>query len=753
MPRKRATARAALAALALALALGVCLGAAGAARAMAGFVPSSEEVGYKSPDTPLFDRWGTWRFEIRYPTRTLPTVRHPVAALYNSVANLLFGFALILARLAVFLIQAGLKTSFAADALGAVASAVSGLRERVFFPLLPLALLAVAAYAVWEGVVRRSQADLVRTLLLVSLVFAVGLYFTSNVEAVVGGACRAMDRMAVYLMAALAAPGQAARGGDPDSVVLLGCEKLWAVAVQNPWAMGTYGRPDYPDPALVSQEEADALARKGAAANVSPGGAQLAAGIVPSGAGAAWGVGLAQAMGGGQAAPGGAGSAGAIAASAGTPWTELFSRHPVGDPLRDDLVDVLGDPGIDHGDHPESPKALGIAGALTQALLGAAALLASGLLFAVALLYGGGMILAQVMVVVLAVIAPVAFLYGLTPAGWQALKKWAFHLAGAVVTRFVYAGALGFLLLLVGVVEGAAAGPGGPTPASVFVANILVLALLVGAIILRGRLVHGALAPLVVLSGIPAWREAGGAAIAPGKSLGGAWARARDGMQAEAARARRAASAAAGAARGAGGLAGGLAGVPVTFEQQVAQAADELLAWRLARARAKHEATGERDALLEEAELRERQGMGPFSQARREQAREEIRRLMESEGLGPAEAAAYLRARDDIEFERAFLGRHGAAPGQAGGGAAAGQAGAPGQGSGAGQPGGGAASRRAQRLQQLEEARRRAQEYARQYASEHSWRATRPGPVMYRAARSAGAAALGWFRRRLGRGP
>ncbi|MEW5933716.1 MAG: hypothetical protein AB1816_09055, partial [Bacillota bacterium] len=270
--------RSATAALALALALGICLGAGGTARAMVAFIPSSAEVGYQSPDTPLFDRWGTWRFEVRYPSRTLPTVRHPIAALYNMAANLLFGGALVLARMAVFLIQVGLKTSLATDALGAVAGAVSGLRERVFFPLLPLALVAVAAYAVWEGVVRRSQASLVRTLLLVSLVFAVGLYLTSNVEAVVGGACRAMDRMAVYLMAALAAPGQTARGGDPDSVVLLGCEKLWAVAVQNPWAMGTYGRPDYPDPALVSDEEAEALARKVAGPSPGPGGNPLAAG-------------------------------------------------------------------------------------------------------------------------------------------------------------------------------------------------------------------------------------------------------------------------------------------------------------------------------------------------------------------------------------------------------------------------------------------------------------------------------------------
>ncbi|MEW6253101.1 MAG: hypothetical protein AB1716_20885, partial [Planctomycetota bacterium] len=69
-----------------------------------------------------------------------------------------------------------------------------------------------------------------------------------------------------------------------------------------------------------------------------------------------------------------------------------------------------------------------------------------------------------------------------------------------------------------------------------------------------------------------------------------------------------------------------------------------------------------------------------------------------------------------------------------------------------GQPRVGAGGRRARRLEQFEEARRRAQEYARQYAATHSWRATRPVPRAYRGVRNAASSALGWFRRRLGRG-
>lgn len=720
------------AALGAVAALLVAAAWSGPARAAAhaqagGFIPSSEDVGYQTGETPLFDRWGTCVFEIRYPTRVLPTVRHPVAAFDNSLANIFLGFAQVLARFGVFLFQVGLKTTVATDALGAVAGTVGGLKERVFFPLLPLALLAVAAYAAWQGVVQRGHSEVARTLLLVALVFGVGLYFMGNVQAVVGGACGAMDRMAAYLTAALAAPGQAARGGDPDSVVMLGCEKLWAVAVQNPWAWGTYGKPDYPGPALVSEAEAEALAARGSGEGAGAG----AGGILP------------------QALP-------QISAEVGAPWTELFSRYAAGTDGRDALVDVLGDPRLDHGDHAGSPDALSIAGALTQVVLGVVALVTSALVLAVAALYGGGMLLAQVMVVVLTVIAPVAFLYGLTPAGFGTLKKWAFMLAGAVITRFVYAGALGLLFLLVSAVETAAAGPGGrPTPASAFVSGAMVAALLVGAVVLRGRLVNGALGPLVAASGVQAWQRAGGGALSPGAAFKGAWEAAARGADAEAERARRAA----GTARAAGGMAGSFAGVPVTSEQQVAQAADELMAWRLAQSRARYEAAGERDALLEEAELRQQQGLGPLSEARRAQAREEVRRLVEVEGLSPGEAAAYLRARGDVAFERSFLGRAGA---QAGRPSSGGETGAEGDAEAAaaggserarpgGQPGAGIEGRRARRREQFEEARQRAQEYARQYASAHSWRATRPAPRAYRGVRDAASSALGWFRRRFGR--
>jgi len=556
-----------------------------------GLFPSEKEMGIQTAVSPGYARYPPDRYQWDLSYRVVewgipPRVNSIAPEVVNGLAGQLFLLDAWLVRAGIFFIQFGFHSDILAKALGALAGAVADVKEGLSRPFLPFMLLLVGAWAAYQALVKFRVTALISGLLVAVLVFGFGYWYFGHLEEVVAGAGRAADALAQAAVGAVTAPkNRAACGQDyaglptADAAALAAADRIWEVLVLVPWSTGEFGRNTSPcsggRPAAVTAAEAAALAKK-----------KLE---VPPGA----------------------------------DWTQLLLGLPAGSEQRRDAADVLADPGLDHGDHPDTPETAGPGGTTRKLLIALAALVPAAAAAVFLGTVGLSMALAQVVLLGAVVVSPAVFLLALVPEyGFGVLRKWLTVGLGALAQKVVYGLYLGLVLLLADVLLGL----------EVHFALQLALTggLFAAALLARKPLTERALQAVRVESPSQVRQEAvkGSQRAVQAELKQGGVAKIR--------------TAGGWAAAGVQVLRGQVTGRPATEAQKLRHYATEALNLRLAAAEEAARGGAAKSDFLREVEARRAEGLSPFSEEQIARFGEAVQQYAQKEGITLDRAAKVL---------------------------------------------------------------------------------------------------------------
>lgn len=382
-----------------------------------GISPGERTLDYRvyPPDHYTWDlgydlvEWRGWR----------PQLNDPEPFLFNFLANILFLINALMVRCSIFLMQLGFHTDLVNSQLSLILPIMDGLKQSLFTKFLPFALVLLVAWMVkvgyWNNQTTRLTSGVVGSILVLVGSYWFFSYSGQSIQAI----SQTMDKLTQVTMGSIAAPYQKLTGESTtdagvtnmaDQQLMVTSNRLWKLFVDRPWMIGQFNRQEG-DEITMTREEVEAILDQAEEEEVN------------------------------------------LPVKVGDSWAHWMRQFPSGMAQRDILRYVLGSQDVDHGDHADLVLLLAGSSVGIRCLVAFLSLFATLML----LLFVGTisliLVLAQEMALVIILLAPLVFLFGIFPEqGFTFMMRWVAWLIGLLGTKVIYGFYMGFTLLVADIV-------------------------------------------------------------------------------------------------------------------------------------------------------------------------------------------------------------------------------------------------------------------------------------------------------------
>lgn len=441
-------------------------------------LPSAQQLGLKpSLVAPLWDAYPSGAFELD--TSDYAWALHVIpissATIAGAITNLGWWENLFVAKVSILLLIWSFKMNLLSSAIGAITSySQSVLGSLLGGPTLVIVTLLIGGWAVYVGLIKWQTARLFRGLLASIIVLGVALGYVPHLSQYITSASNLSNSLSGTVMSAIDAPLMSRMGSAGDMPVcesagthrICGYQKipvpstisnaltaagnqLWTIEVVDPWMsleFGKVSRISGNSGITLTSQEAQKIQTAIGPKPTFLGYAALLSG--PLGIGAGWGLYQLDPtlMMNKPIAP---------PVYTGEQLPQLMLSYSASSPVRQAIAKALGDPAINHGNHPATVGLMNGANAWSR--LGATIMATSltGLITLVIATFAIEMTIAQVMVIVALLLGPIVLFVGIFPEiGFNIFLKWLKVLLGALFIRVLISAFLGVMFFALEILVG-----------------------------------------------------------------------------------------------------------------------------------------------------------------------------------------------------------------------------------------------------------------------------------------------------------